>query len=416
MSEVKAVIITIGDELLSGRTVDTNAAWIAAQLNRQGIEVLRRVTVGDNAEAIRAALDEELPRASVCLLTGGLGPTADDVTKPLLCAYFGGRMVVNEDVLAHVAALFRKRNRPFLDSNRRQAEVPDVCTVLHNSLGTAPGMWFEQDGKVIVSMPGVPYEMMGLMEDEVLPRLRQRYFSDVIVQRCIITAGEGESFIAERIKDLEAALPQHIHLAYLPQPGMVHLWLTGKGQDERQLIREVELYQREIAGRIEELVIALEDITLEQLLGKAFISMGKTLGLAESCTGGMIAHKLTEVMGAAGYFQGSIVCYQEHVKERVLGVRHETIARHHVVSEAVAEEMAAGARQVLRSDYGFGITGLLSPGDDESVPVGTVYMAVTDGQRTVVRRLQLQYDRIRNKEIATRMAMVLIWKFIHGKL
>ena len=415
MSSIKATIITIGDELLAGKTIDTNSAWIAQQLNLQGIEVLRRVAVGDNEEAIGKALDEELPGVRILLLTGGLGPTADDITKPFLCKYFGGRLVEDPAVLAHVQGMFGKRGRPFLESNRRQAEVPDNCTVLFNRLGTAPGMWFERKGKIIVSMPGVPFEMKGIMTDEVLPRLKQLFHDDAIVHRCVITAGEGESFIAERIKDLEAALPPHIHLAYLPGPGMVSLWLTGKGHDEYELMREVELYRDQIAGRIEDLVVSLEDLPMEHILGKAFIGRRKTLGLAESCTGGRIAHKITQVTGSAGYFQGSVVAYQNHVKEKILDVKNATIEAHGVVSEPVAVEMAQGAKQVLSAEYGFGITGLLSPGNDDEVPVGTVCMAVTDGARTESKTYRFHYDRIGNKEMASLMGMLMIWKFVEGK-
>lgn len=414
MSHTLATIITIGDELLIGQTIDTNSAWIAQQLNALGIDIMRRVAIGDTAEAIRTALDEELPRSGVLILTGGLGPTNDDITKQLLCEYFGGRLVVNEDVLAHVTDIFSKRTRPMLEVNRKQAEVPDVCTVLFNKLGTAPGMLFEHNGTLVFSLPGVPYEMIGLMEDEVLPRLRQLQASDAIVHRSILTAGEGESFIADRIKDLEAALPQHIRLAYLPNPGIVKLRLTAKGGDELRLIEEVEMRRDELANRLENIVVALDDLPMEHILGKLLVGNGLTLGLAESCTGGYIAHKLTQIMGSAQYLVGSVVCYQESVKEEILKVKRKTIEQHCVVSEQVAEEMAAGARKALNADIGFGITGLLSPGGEDRVPVGTVCVAATDGKRTECKSFKFHMDRLRNKELAMANSLLFIWRFVNG--
>lgn len=412
----QATIITIGDELLIGQTIDTNSAWMAEQLNALGIDVLRRVAVGDTREAILGTLDEELGRNDFLLITGGLGPTADDITKPLLAEYFGSKMVVNDEVLAHVKSIFEKRNRPMLESNLKQAEVPDVCTVLFNKLGTAPGMWFEREGKVIVSLPGVPYEMIGIMESEVLPRLRALATTDAIVHRSIITAGEGESYIVEQIRDLEDALPAYIRLAYLPNAGMVRLRLTGHGPDELRLIKEVEMRRDEIAARLEKIVVDLEDIPLEQIVGKALSGKGQMLGLAESCTGGYIAHRITQIMGSAGYFMGSIVCYQQSVKEELLGVKQRTIEKYCVISEEVAQEMAEGVRKTLHTDIGFGVTGLLSGSAEDRVPVGTVCMALSDGKRTVSKTLHFHLDRLRNKELAVTASLLYIWRFLHDKV
>jgi nicotinamide-nucleotide amidase len=417
MSNIAASIITIGDELLIGQVIDTNSAWIAKHLNDLGIDVLRRVAVGDDRNAILTALDEELGMASLVIITGGLGPTADDITKPLLNEYFGGKMQVNEQVLEHLKSIFIKRHRPFLERNLKQAEVPDNCTVLFNKMGTAPGMWFDKDDKVIIAMPGVPFEMTSIMEHEVLPKLRQRFFSDALLHRSIITAGEGESYIAEKIKDLEEALPAHIKLAYLPGAGMVRLRLTGRGADAMQLTTELQLKQEEIANRIENIVVSLEDIPLEQVLGNWFTVNGKTLGLAESCTGGNVAHHITQIMGATHYFNGSIVCYQNKIKEKILGVRKQTLEEHGAVSEQTVIEMAQGALKVLDVDYAFAVTGILSPGgESDRVPVGTVWMAVADKNNTKTKKFIFYYDRERNKEMATSMGMLLIWKFINGKL
>jgi nicotinamide-nucleotide amidase len=417
MANIQATIITIGDELLIGQTIDTNSAWISQRLNDFGMEVVRRVAVGDNAADIRQAIDEELPRVSVLLITGGLGPTADDITKPLLASYFGGKMVTDERVLEHVKAIFEKRKRPLLEVNLKQADVPDSCTVLFNRMGTAPGMLFERDGKMVIAMPGVPYEMMAIMEDEVIPRLRLQFVSDALIHRSIITVGEGESFLAERIKDLEAALPSHIKLAYLPSPNMVRLRLTGRGKDEISLVKEIEMRQEEIANRLEDIVVSLHDLPMEHILGRLLLEKQATIGLAESCTGGNIAHLITQIMGSAAYFNGSIVCYQNFVKEEMLGVKKEILEKYGAVSEETAVEMAKGALKVLKSTYGLAVTGLLSPGGEEDkVPVGTVWIAVADSKDVKTCRFKLQYDRVRNKEVAVQMAMVAVWKFIQGKL
>ncbi len=416
MAHVKASIITIGDELLIGQTIDTNSAWIAQRVGDIGIDVIRRVAVGDDALAIRNALDQELEYADVLFITGGLGPTADDITKPVLCEYFGGKLVVNQEVLAHVSEFFSRRKLPTLERNTKQAEVPDNCKVLFNRKGTAPGMLFtrEYQGReqVIISMPGVPHEMMDIMEEKVMGELQQRFTGDAIVHRSILTAGQGESFVAERIKDLEDALPEHIRLAYLPGPLVVKLRLTGRCPDKQRLYREVQMRQEEIANRLEDIVVAMEDLPLEQIIGKELTVKEKTLGLAESCTGGNIAHCMTQVMGSAKYFQGCIVSYQDEVKEEILGVSRSLLKDKGAVCEEVAIEMAQGARKVLHSDFGFGVTGLLSGGGTDAVPVGTVWMAVCDAERVSTRNFHFTYDRLRNKEVAVNMGLLMILKFI----
>jgi nicotinamide-nucleotide amidase len=417
MSNIKAAIITIGDELLIGQVVDTNSAWIAQRLNGLGIDVLRRVAVGDDRNAILSSLDEEMAIADLVIITGGLGPTADDITKPLLAEYFGGEMRTDERVLEHLKNIFSRRNRQLTERNMKQAEVPGTCTVLFNKMGTAPGMWFDKDNKVVISLPGVPFEMMSIVNDEVLPRLRQRFLSDAIVHYHVITAGEGESFIADRIKDLEEALPAHIRLAYLPGAGLVKLRLTGRGADKLSLTRELKLRQEEIANRLENIVVSLDDNPMEVILGKWFSVKDKTLALAESCTGGYIAHHLTQVMGAANYFKGSIVCYSKYSKEKLLGVKKETIDTYGAVSEETAIEMVQGALRVLESDYAFAVTGLLSPGgESDHVETGTVWMAVADKHTVKTKKFLFQYDRERNKDMSTSMGMLMIWRFINDKM
>jgi nicotinamide-nucleotide amidase len=416
MNNVPAAIITIGDELLIGQVIDTNSAWIAKQLNELGIDVLRRVAVGDSKAAIVRALDEELASASLLIITGGLGPTSDDITKPLLTDYFGGKLVADKQTEDHIRHIFTVRKRPLAESNLSQALVPDTCTVLHNKMGTAPGMWFDKDDKVIIALPGVPHEMMHIMEERALPLLRQRFISDAIFHRSMITAGEGESVIAERVKDLESALPHYIKLAYLPEAGGVKLRLTGRGPDKQRLSDELQLRVEEFANRLEDIIVSLDDIPMELIIGKWLTIHQKTLGLAESCTGGNVAHRMTQVMGSGGYFVGSMVCYNNSVKEQQLGVKKASLEKFTAVSEEVAIEMAQGALKALGSDYVMAVTGQLSAGgESDGVEVGTVWIAVGDKQGIKTKRVRFPYDRLRNKEMATAMCLLLIWKFIHGR-
>ncbi len=418
MANIRASIITIGDELLIGQTIDTNSAWIAKQLNMLGIDVTKRIAVGDNEKEITDSLDSELADTDLIFLTGGLGPTADDITKPLLCRYFGGKLVINEQVLAHVKEIFTKRNRPFLERNMKQAEVPDNCKVLFNPMGTAPGMLFEKDGKKIISMPGVPFEMMAIMETAVLPMLASAYVSDAIEHATIITAGEGESFIADRIEDIETALPQHIKLAYLPSLGTVKLRLTGKAKDGSALHTEVAEWIEKIKERLNNIVVAESDMPFEEIVGKLLQDKSATLSLAESCTGGYISHLITQVSGASNYYKGGVVSYLVEVKENVLGVNESDILDNGAVSESVAIQMAEGVRRTLKSDYSLSITGILdkSPVEGEKEEPGTIWMAVAGPDKTVARKFKVFYDRIRNKESAANMGMLFLWKFINGKL
>jgi len=417
MSNVQAGIITIGDELLIGQTIDTNSAWLAQQLNAQGILVMRRVAVGDTYEAIVEALDEELLKVDILILTGGLGPTSDDITKPLLAQYFGGKLVVNEEVRTHIYNLFTKRNRPILERNMKQAEVPDVCTVLFNNMGTAPGMWFEKDGKVIISLPGVPFEMKHIMSAVGLDKLAKRFQSREICHATLFTAGEGESYIAEQIVDIEEQLPPHIRLAYLPDGGMVRLRLTGTGDDATLLKQEVNSYIDILAERLKHIVLSREDIPLEHILGKLLLQQKATLGLAESCSGGYIGHLMTQISGSSAYFMGSIVSYDNSVKESVLGVKRSTLETQGAVSEQTVMEMAQGARRVLNTDFSISVSGVLGPnGGTEYVKVGTVWMAVANAERCKAQKYTFMYDRDRNKEMAAKMAMLMLVKFINGAL
>ncbi|MEZ5016008.1 MAG: CinA family nicotinamide mononucleotide deamidase-related protein [Flavipsychrobacter sp.] len=418
MSNIKASIITIGDELLIGQTIDTNSAWIAQKLNSIGLELVRKVSVADLKTSIREALDFELTKADIVLLTGGLGPTADDITKPFLSEYFGAKLVVDDGVLKHVKHLFEIRNRPFLERNIKQAEVPDNCTVLHNSMGTAPGMWFEKDGKVIISMPGVPFEMMSIMEEEVIPRFIERYQSDALEHKTIITAGEGESFIAEKIVDIEESLPGYIKLAYLPSAGMVKLRLTGRSNNKETLIQELGTYQEKLVARLDDITLATEDLSLEEIVGKSLLERGETTAFAESCTGGYIAHLITKIPGSSRYFQGGVIPYQIDLKSSVLGVSNDTLDKYGAISEETAIEMAINGKKSCQSNYCLSVTGLLSKSVDavDELPIGTVWMAVAGERGVVTKRFKFHYDRERNKEIAANMGLLMLWKYINGKI
>ncbi|MDB5247240.1 MAG: CinA family nicotinamide mononucleotide deamidase-related protein [Segetibacter sp.] len=407
---INASIITIGDELLIGQTIDTNSAWMGQELNKMGIWVKRRVAVGDVYDEIWNALDEESRQSQIILITGGLGPTADDITKPLLCAYFGGKMVVDEGALQNVKNIFEKYiKRPMLDSNLKQAEVPDVCTVIQNHRGTAPGMWFEKDGKIFVSMPGVPHEMKNMMTEYVLPRLPAMFSLPAVVHRTLLTAGLGESYLADRIKEFEAALPPHIKLAYLPNFGMVRLRLTATGKNETEIIAEVDQLFEELQNQLQDVMVINEDITLEEAIGKLLAKNGKTVSTAESCTGGYIAHLITSIPGSSAYFLGGVVSYDNSIKRGVLGVNEGTLTNSGAVSEETVRQMAEGVKELMKTDYAISISGIMGPGGgSEEKPVGTVWIAVAGKSATVTQKYQTRYDRKRNIEVTAINALNML--------
>lgn len=413
---VTASIITIGDELLIGQTIDTNSAFIAQELNKIGVWVRRRVAVGDVYDEIWNALDEESKQSDIIIITGGLGPTADDITKPLLCNYFGGKLVVNEEVLAHVKYLFEKiyrRPGPILERNLKQAEVPDVCTVLHNARGTAPGMLFHKDRRVYISLPGVPHEMKGLMTSEVIPRLLNEFRMPAIVHKTVFTAGQGESVIAELLKDFEPALPAHIKLAYLPNYGMVKLRLTAKGNSKAEVETELQPYFEKLQELVKEYLVTNEDEGLEIVVGKILKEKNKTMATAESCTGGYIAHLITSVAGSSAWYKGSVVSYDNTVKENLLGVQHETLMSAGAVSKETVIQMANGAVQTLKVDYALATSGIMGPGGgSEDKPVGTVWIAVASKEKTETLKLNLRFDRQRNIAMTAANALNFLRKFI----
>jgi nicotinamide-nucleotide amidase len=411
--QIFASIITIGDELLIGQTIDTNSAWMAQELNKIGVWVKRRVAVGDKREDIWQALDEESQSAQIILITGGLGPTADDITKPLLCDYFGGKMVMDEMVLEHVTAIFRRLNRPIIERNMKQAEVPDVCTVLMNKRGTAPGMLFRKGNCIYISMPGVPHEMKGIMTDEVFPLLKKEYKMPFILHRTLLTAGVGESFLAEKIVAWEEALPVDIKLAYLPNYGMVRLRLTATGTNKEQLDEQLDQLFTELQEHVKEWLIVSEDIPLEQALGNLLLSRKKTMATAESCSGGYIAHLVTAIPGSSEYFKGTVVAYAYDVKEDVLGVQHSTLETKGAVSEETVKEMLNGILQKTTADYGIATSGVMGPGGGtEDKPVGTVWVAVGSREKMIAKRLHFRFDRLKNIELTATNALLMLFQFI----
>lgn len=407
---VNASVITIGDELLIGQTIDTNSAWMAQELNKLGIWVKRRVAVGDVWDEIWNALDEECRQSQIVLITGGLGPTKDDITKPLLCAYFGGKMVVNEKALQNVITIFERFiKRPMLDVNLQQAEVPDACTVIQNKRGTAPGMWFEKEGKIFVSMPGVPNEMKGMMTDYVLQKLPGMFSLPAVVHRTLLTAGIGESYLAERIKDFESALPSHIKLAYLPNFGMVRLRLTATGTNATEITNEVNTLFATLQSLVQDVMVINEDKTLEEAVGLLLAKHKKTTATAESCTGGYVAHLLTSIPGSSAYFTGGVVSYANHIKENVLGVENEIIHKHGAVSEETVLEMANGVKKLMKTDYAISISGIMGPGGGTpEKPAGTVWIAVAGISETVAQKFTVRFDRMRNIEITAMYALNML--------
>jgi nicotinamide-nucleotide amidase len=413
---IQASIITIGDELLIGQVIDTNSAWMAQELNKIGIWLKRRIAVGDTWKEIWNVLEEESNGAEIILITGGLGPTADDITKPLLCEYFGGKLVVDEGALANVKNIFETiLKRPMIERNLKQAEVPDVCTVIQNKRGTAPGMWFEKNGKIFVSMPGVPNEMKGMMTDDVLPALQRRFVLPSIAHKTLLVAGIGESFLAEHIHDFETALPHHIKLAYLPNYGMLRLRLTATGSDKNILEGELQSQFSNLKKLVTEWMVIDEDLTIQEAIGKMLRKKNQTVGTAESCTGGYIAHLITTIPGSSDYFKGSVVSYSNEIKENVLHVNADTLSSEGAVSKETVQQMVQGALILLNTDYVIATSGIMGPGGgSENKPVGTVWIAVGNREKILTQKFWFRFDRQRNIELTATNALNMFRRFISG--
>ncbi|PKA83701.1 nicotinamide-nucleotide amidase [Ulvibacter sp. MAR_2010_11] len=410
-----AEIITIGDEILIGQIVDTNSAFIAKELNKIGVQVYQITSIQDDKEHILQALKDAKQRVNLVLITGGLGPTKDDITKETLCEFFDDTLVESAEVLDNVNRLFSKYfNRKPLPSNLLQAKVPSKATVLNNTHGTAPGMWIEEDNVVFVSMPGVPYEMKYLMLNEVLPRVVKRYDRPFIYHKTLLTYGLGESAIADRIEDWENSLPKEIRLAYLPSLGRVRLRLSSKGKDEAQLHRAVDKQMDVLWKLLEDIAVGYEDETsIEERIGALLAQREQSLSLAESCTGGAIAKKITGNPGASAFFKGSIIPYQTIKKVDVLGVDEQLIHDHSVVSAPVAEAMAQHVKKLFETDYGVATTGIAGPtlGDSED-EVGTVFIAIAGPKRVISEKFSFGNARERVISKATNKAFEMLLKEI----
>jgi nicotinamide-nucleotide amidase len=394
---MKAAIITIGDELLIGQTIDTNSAWIGSELSKSGFDVYRIISVHDRREDIIYALNEAKGKADVVVITGGLGPTSDDITKQTLCQYFNTRLVTNLEVLGMIEEMMRHRNYVINENNRRQAEVPESCTVLKNGMGTAPGMWFEKDGTIFISMPGVPYEMKYIMTEHVLPELNKRFTSQIIIHRNIMTYGTFEAKLAEILAGFEARLSKEIKLAYLPASGIIKLRLTATGKERPHLEKVLNDTATDLYKIIPEFIYGENEETLEMVIGKILIAKKKTVCTAESCTGGEIAHMITSIQGSSAYYKGSVVAYANSAKTELLDVPKDLIEKYGAVSEEVVRAMAIGAKNRLKTDFAVATSGIAGPdGGTEEKPVGTIWMAVASENEVIAEKRVFGNERINN--------------------
>ena len=410
-----AEIITIGDELLIGQVTDTNSAWMGRELNKAGIEVIRVVSVRDRAEEITEAVDDAMKRVDIVLVTGGLGPTKDDITKQTLCTYFGTELVFSEEVFENVKRVLAGRI-PMNALNRSQAMVPKDCIVINNRVGSASVSWFERDDKVLVSMPGVPQEMTTVMSEEIIPRLREKFDTDIIIHKTFTVKNYPESVLAEKLESWEVALPECIKLAYLPKPGIIRLRLTGRGKQKE----EVRMLMDMEAGKLEELlgddIFDEDDTPLEILVGNLLKKKNLTVSTAESCTGGSIAARLTSIPGSSEYFKGAVVAYSNEIKEALLHVSTKTLEKRGAVSEETVVEMVKGAMKSMNSDCAVATSGIAGPtGGTPDKPVGTIWIAA--GCKDKVITLKLEGDEGRNKNIAnaTQNALQLLRKLFQNE-
>lgn len=412
---MQAEIITIGDEILIGQIVDTNSAFISKELNKIGVSIYQITSIQDDKKHILEALKEANKRSQVVIITGGLGPTKDDITKHTLCEYFGDSLVENKEVLSHVEMLFAKYiSTPISDLNRLQALVPTKAAVLKNEFGTAPGLWMEKDGTSFVSLPGVPFEMKGLIKSAVLPRIISQYKRPHILHKTIMTYGLGESAIAERIEDWENKLPETIKLAYLPSLGRVRLRLSTKGNDKDRLKELIESEAKKLYPLIGEIIYGEEeDESIEATIGNMLTEKGMTLATAESFTGGKIAEQLTAIPGASKYFKGSVVSYATETKIKLLGVDKELVNKHSVVSEEVAVAMARNAKQILDTDFAIATTGNAGPTKgDSNEPVGTVFIAISTPEQNFAQKFTMGNHRERIVQKSVNKAFELLQKEI----
>ena len=390
-------IVTIGNELLIGQILDRNSHWMAQKLSEIGLNIIRITSIPDEKEDVIESIQQSFARAQLVLMTGGLGPTKDDITKKTLCDFFHTRLIFNEKVYADIEQFFRKRGIAVSEINRSQAELPENCEPIHNAYGTAPGMWFKKDEKILVSMPGVPYEMKAMMENHVIPRLKNEFQLPVLYKKTILTTGIPESVLSDLIEDWENDLPKNIKIAYLPSPAIVRLRISGRGDYIENIKQKVENKIDELKKIIHPYIFGYDDDKLEEILGKMLLERKKTLSTAESCTGGNIAKMITSVSGSSAYFKGAVVAYSNEIKEKQLHVDHETIMQQGAVSEEVVKTMARNMTAIYKTDYSIAVSGIDGPtGGTPDKPIGTVWIAISDGHNTLAKKYQLGDNRERN--------------------
>jgi nicotinamide-nucleotide amidase len=410
-------IVTIGDEILIGQTVDTNSAWIGQQLNGIGAKVHEIISVSDNADHIKDGLKRAAMQSEIVIITGGLGPTKDDITKKTLCEYFGVGEVFHEDIFEKLRILFEKRGLAVLEINKKQALLPTNCTVVPNDRGTAPGMWFDEAGVVYVSMPGVPYEMKHMLTNHVLPKLAAQFKFPHIIHRNLMLCGIGESSAAKMLDEFENQLPKHIKLAFLPDLGILKLRLSAYEVTTAEGEAEIEKHYAALKSIMHEYSYAEEDIKLEELIGKIFLENGKRFALAESCTGGYAGHLVTSIAGSSKYFEGSTVTYSYAMKQTILGVKPETLEKQGAVSEDCVREMLEGLLRVSTADYGVSVSGIAGPdGGTPEKPVGTVCFAVGDRTQIITKTFHFFPRRMENIRLSSITALNLLRKFVLGEL
>ncbi len=414
--EVKAEILAIGDELLYGQIIDTNSLWVSQELDKIGVRVVRRTTVGDSRESILDAFSRAEERADIILMTGGLGPTNDDLTKPLLAEYFDCGIALVPEALEAVKTFFEKRGRELTPINKLQTHLPTKCTYIPNELGTAPGMWFHENGKVWMSMPGVPYEMKKIMTDHVIPRIKEIFPLPHIYHKVIKTVGIGESWLSELIKDWESSLPTHIKLAYLPSLGQVRLRLTAFGDDVGKMKDDVEREIEKVKPLIDKYIYGYNQEKLEEAIGRLLQLHGKKVAFAESCSGGYISHLITTVPGSSNYFQGAIIPYHNEFKNSILGVDRNILKEKGAVSEETVIQMSENVRKIFDADFGIASSGIAGPGGGWSEkPVGTVWIACANEGKTIAKKLQLTQDRMLNIQLTAVAVLNLLRQSIEGK-
>ena len=407
---MKAYIISIGDEILIGQTVNTNAAWIGEQLSMIGFDVNCIATVHDQREDILEVLKIAESKSDVIIITGGLGPTIDDITKPTLCEFFDTELVLNKEVLAMIEVMMKKRDIPMNEKNRRQAEVPKTCRVLKNIRGTAPGMLFEKNGKVFISIPGIPYEMQYIMNKHIIPELKNHFKLQNVIRRNIMTYGLPEAMLAEKLADFEETLPGEICLAYLPNHGIIKLRLTATGEDNKKLQKKAEAQVKKLYNIIPDIIYGENGESLELAVGMLLRETKQTVCTAESCTGGMIAHLLTTVPGSSDYYRGSVIAYDNSIKNDILKVPQRLLEKYGAVSGEVVKSMAEGARELMHCDFCIATSGIAGPdGGTSEKSVGTLWVAVASEKNTIAEKHLFGYDRVTNITRFSNAALSLLW-------